>query len=574
MSNTWEVAQGGGQPVSSLADLTELLFSQRGVDVDTRSLFLQPTYETGIHDPHSMFDMQKAVDRIYRAIEQDEHILVYGDYDADGISSTAIIVSALQDVGANATPFLPHRMDDGYGVSRKVLEKLEDEFDLLVTVDCGISNAEEINWLAAQGKDAIVIDHHELPDTLPAAHAILHPRHPEGSYPWPSLCGAGATWKLAQALLRDTRSPYKDDPDREKWLLDLVLLGTVGDVMPLLGENRAMVKFGIEVLRRTRRPGLQALLDNANLSRKSLTVRDVAFRVIPLINAAGRIDHPQVALDLLLAPNATRALQGAADLVGINKERQSITRKLVQEAERQIDHTSPVIFAADVTWPAGVVGLVAGQLASRFGKPAVIVGGNGTHAVGSARTAAGINILAGLQHAKEHTLKLGGHVQAAGFSLEENKIADFREKLQEYFVDAPAQDDGEGRTFEVTAVLEHTLMHWDTHKALEQFEPFGEANPSPLFALKDVPVLDARTVGKEGKHLKLTLASPHGSFDAIGFGLGDALDALDTHVDVLGSIETNEFRGNVKLQLSLTDIGGTLRVAQVKESQYREQEQV
>ncbi|MEX0649943.1 MAG: single-stranded-DNA-specific exonuclease RecJ [Candidatus Andersenbacteria bacterium] len=553
MKSEWQVRPGGESRVSTLADLEHLLYQQRSLDAAAREAFLQPVYTRDIHDPHLLYGMQEAVDRIYRTVEKDERILVYGDYDVDGISSTAIMVSALQDIGANVTPYLPHRTDDGYGVNRAVLEKLEREFDLLITVDCGVSNVEEINWLASKGKDTIVVDHHELPKELPAARAILHPRHPKGSYPWPSLCGAGMSWKLSQALLRDERSPYAKDPDREKWLLDLALLGTIGDVMPLLGENRVIVKFGIEVLRRTRRPGLQALLDGANLSRGSLRVQDIAFRVIPLINAAGRIDHPQAALDLLLAPNMTRAIQCATELMSLNKERQAITRRIVQEAERQVDPRSSIVFAADTTWPAGIVGLVAGQLASKFSRPAFILGGNGKHAVGSARTANRINILEGLRTAEEYTLKLGGHIQAAGFSVEETNIAAFREQLQVYFDKLP-EPAGAGKTFTADALVDPALLSWETNRLLEQFAPFGEANPAPLFVLENMSVLDVRPVGKEGKHVKLTLATQAGRVDAIGFGLGDRLGSIDKEVDVLGSLETNEFRGSVRLQLSLKDV--------------------
>src|SRR3989344_3517421 len=323
----WRVGVGGLLLTQSAEDLRALLCRQRGIDAASTSFF-QPEYETAIHDPHLLFGMQEAIDRIFFAIKKGERILVYGDYDADGVTSSAILVSTLQELGASVFPYLPHRMDDGYGLNQHVLERLLPEIDLVLSVDCGVANVKEVAWLKKKGKDTIVVDHHEMGEELPPARATLHPRHPQGKYPWGHLCGAGMAWKLCQALLRDERSGFAEDKDKEKWLLDLALLGTVADVMPLLDENRAIVRFGLMVLQLERRPGLKALLNALRISGKELGLEDVGYKIVPRLNAPGRLEHAQPALELLLATDRHSAERQVAILESYNTKRQSISRRI------------------------------------------------------------------------------------------------------------------------------------------------------------------------------------------------------------------------------------------------------
>lgn len=548
----WQVAEGGFEEIRTHDALEDFLCGQRGLHDTGSESFFTPDYARDIHDPHLLLGMGAAVERIFKAVQDKEHILVYGDYDADGISGTAIMTLALQAINAQVTPFLPDR-NNGYGLSQEVIEGLADEFDLLISVDCGVANTAEIAWLKDRGKDVIVVDHHEFAEDLPPAEAILHPRHPQGKYPWANLSGAGMSWKLAQALLRDPRSPHAHDADFEKWFLDLALLGTVGDIMPLLGENRAIVQFGMQVMALCRRPAMRALMDAARLPVKRFSVEDVAYRLIPLINAAGRVGHPQSALDVLLAETDAEATQAAMRLLVLNKERQAITRGITEEALAVLDVQAPVMFAANMDWPAGVVGLVAGQLASKFGRPAVVVGGNGVHAVGSARSANGINILAGLRSAEEHALKLGGHEAAAGFSVAEDKLDDFRSAVQAYFSKHGSQP-SEVPAGKADACLNVSLLDWQTHELVQRFEPYGEANPKPKFVWRNLPVIERRLVGKTGKHIKFRLALPQGDIDAIGFGLAGEAKRVGDSLDAIGVLDVNEFRGNVSLQLRLEDV--------------------
>ena len=370
INRTWKIRSGGGRSIDKPESLAEVLLANRNVADSERDAFFSSSYIKDIHNPYEIAHMEKAASRIMRAVKNKERIMVYGDYDADGITSTAIMVRTLTDIGAHVIPYLPHRYDDGYGLSKQALVSMRSEFDVLITVDCGISNRAEVEMLTADNVDVIIVDHHEIPEVLPRAYAILHPRHPDGAYPWGQLCGAGMAWKFSQALLRHEDSPHKNDADREKWLLDLVMLGTIADVMPLLGENRAIVRFGKEIFMRTKNPGIAALLAQTRVDPKTMSAEDVAFRIVPLLNAAGRMEHPQSALNALLAGNAGQAKDAVAKLVKLNNARRTLTKKMMEEAHIDIDHSLPFVFVSNSAWPAGIVGLVAGRGGDMFFKTA------------------------------------------------------------------------------------------------------------------------------------------------------------------------------------------------------------
>lgn len=550
----WNIRGGEPQQIENQEKLLEVLLASRGLTPDAQESFFSPSYAENIHNPQDLHDMNRAVDRIMRAVQNKERILVYGDYDADGITSTAIMVSALTDIGAHVIPFLPHRYDDGYGLSSVALTGMLPEFDVLITVDCGVSNIAEIAMLNNAGKDVIIVDHHEIPAVLPEAYAVLHPRHPKGSYAWGHLCGAGTSWKFAQALLRHPDSGHVTDPDKEKWLLDLAMIGTIADVMPLLGENRAIVYFGKQVLPITRRLGLAALFQQSRINPASFSAEDIAFRIIPLLNAAGRMGHPQSALNALLATTPEQADIAVKELVGLNTQRRAVSKSILEDAEAQVDPSLPFVFVANTAWPAGIVGLVAGRLASKFAKPAFVVGGvpNATHGVGSARSGGGASVLQALETVRHHTMKLGGHTAAAGFSVVPENFAKIQEGLHEYFLASPKSADEGGLSAD--AIISPALVSWDVAHMLEKFEPFGEANPRPVFVIKGLKVFEARTVGKKADHIKVKLLVGDREIDSIGFGLGEKAINLPETVDVLASIGVNEFRGRQSLELRLLDI--------------------
>ncbi len=550
--------RGGEREIDDAETLVRVLLANRNVAVSEQESFFASSYDRDIHDPYSIADMEKAVERIFRAIKNKERIVVYGDYDADGITSTAIMIETLTALGAHVIPYLPHRYDDGYGLNGVVLQQMASEFEVLITVDCGISNSAEIAMLQEAGKDVIIVDHHEIPEQMPQAYAILHPRHPAGSYKWEHLCGAGMSWKAAQALFRHANSPFVGDADKEKWLLDIVMIGTIADVMPLLGENRAIVRFGKEVLMRTKHPGIAALLKESRVNVSTITAEDIAFRIVPLLNAAGRIGHPQSAFDVLLAQSSTQAEIAVKKLVQLNNERRSLTKKMMDEANLEIDHDLPFVFIANKTWPAGIVGLVAGRLASQFAKPAFVVGGHSSlaHAVGSARGGGKGNVMSALESVRHHTLKLGGHKAAAGFSVQHENLEHMKNGLREYFVaqQSSLSDGGLESLHVADAHISSHVVTWDTARMLTKFEPFGEGNKKPAFVLRGLPLISIKTVGKSNDHIKAKLLVGDREVDAIGFGLGGEISTLKNTVDVLASIGVNEFRGRESLELRLTDI--------------------
>lgn len=547
---SWNI-RGGVSPIENLETLHQVLLSNRNVSPSDHESFFSSSYARDIHDPYSIANMEKAVERIVRSVRNKERIVVYGDYDADGVTSTAILVETLTAIGAHVIPYLPHRYDDGYGLNGVVLEQMASEFEVLITVDCGISNRAEVNMLQLLGKDVIIVDHHEIPELMPSAYAILHPRHADGAYKWGHLCGAGMAWKFAQALFRHAAFPFAGDADREKWLLDLVMIGTIADVMPLLGENRAIVRFGKEVLMRTKHPGVAALLQQARIHASVITSEDIAFRIVPLLNAAGRIGHPQSALDTLIAQTPEQADLAVKKLVQLNNERRTLTKKMMDEANIEIDHSLPFVFIHNASWPAGIVGLVAGRLASQFAKPAFVLGGHSSlsHAVGSAR-GGGSNVMSALETVRHHTLKLGGHTAAAGFSVLPENLEHMKDGLREYFKNETTKS----TVCNADAVISSHLVSWDTARFCETFQPFGEGNTAPTFVIRKLRVIEKRTVGKSSDHLKMKLLVGDREIDSIGFGLGEHIDDLKDSVDVLASIGIHEFRGRESLELRLQDI--------------------
>ena len=553
MRRTWRIAGTENKDIDSLDDVRRLLFATRNISEAQQPSFLDPTYEGTVDNPFGITNMAAAVERLLSAAKHQEDVLIWGDYDADGVSGTAVLVEGLQAVGIRVTPYLPHRADEGYGLNLESLKEMIDTFDILLTVDCGISNPEEVAWVQAKGKDVIIVDHHEVPATLPPAFAILHPRHSDGVYTTPHLSGAGMGWKLAQALLRRTNA----DDAAEKRLLDLPLLGTLADSMPLVLENRAIVRFGMEILRRTKRPGLLALMKAARVNVETMTPRDVAFRIIPAINAAGRMDHPQAALDALLARTTAEGEAAAARLIELNQARREVTARVTQEAMEYHDPNLPVVFAFNAAWPPGIVGIVASKLAERFRKPAVVMGAGKHAAVGSARTFGGIDVYAAMENGRKHTVKLGGHKQAAGVSLMPENMEKFKSAIVEAMGGATEIATEDVVEHRADAVVSDSLLSWDLQRLTSAFEPFGEGMPEPTFVVRGLVASGVRPVGKTGTHVKMRLLGPNKEIESIGFGLAERNIADGQEVDALGTVQLNTFRGNASLQFQLLDVGPT-----------------
>jgi single-stranded-DNA-specific exonuclease len=507
-------------------------------------------------DPFRMAGMFEAVARLKAAIRAGEPIAVYGDFDADGVTATALLVDVLRRMGADARHFIPHRERDGYGVHAHALAALADAgVRVVVTVDCGIRSSAEVAEVARRGVDVIVTDHHVLPETLPEAVAVLNPRRPDCGYGFTDLAGVGLAFKLAQGLLRQSAADGRPVPGLEEDLLDLVALGTVADVVPLVGENRHLVHAGLAVLARTRRPGLRALMAVADLAPQAMTARGIGFGLGPRLNAAGRMDDADSALALLLAEDAGTATELANELELRNQVRRQAMTVALEEAERRLAASSeePLLFYHSPNVPLGVVGLVAGRLAEHHYRPAVVVRTDGELARGSARSVPEFDITAALSESADLLVRFGGHSRAAGFTVRSADLLALEERLIEC---AASQLSGLDLrpTLHIDAEVGAADITWGLHESLAALEPTGEGNPPAVLLWRAARIASSRTVGNG--HLKLALAGrPDGAaVGAIGFGLGDRRNQLGSAVDVAFSLHPNTWNGQTQLELRVIDL--------------------
>lgn len=547
--------------------LAQVLFNRGVTDPEEVDAFLNGRVR--FDDPFRMKGVAEAVVRIRAAIRAGEPIVVYGDFDADGVTSTAVLVQALTAFGAAVRPYIPHRVDEGYGLNCDALDRLAAEgARLVITVDCGIRSAVEVAYGHALGLDMIVTDHHSIQrdeadrDILPPALAVVNPKQQGDPYPFRDFAGVGLAYKLAQALLlAEKRDPVARQPVAlaERDLVDLVALGTVADLAPLLGENRALVQRGLAELNRPRRPGIQAMLDEAKITPGKVDATAIGFALGPRINAAGRLDSAKLSYDLLTAPDVLTAGPLAVKLGALNGERQELTRQLVDLARERIGPGSTERYlhlVADRSFHPGIVGLVAGRLAEEFYRPALVaeVGDEETH--GSARSIPEFNITAALDDCRDLLVRHGGHAAAAGFTVKNASVDELRARLEQA---AAAQLAGKDLAPALAVDAEVRLSEFDFALVgqLSQLEPCGYANPQPVFASTGLEVVSARTVGADGKHLKLQVRDVRkreAVWDAIAFRLGEWRSELPPRIDLAYAVEINEFNGRRTLQLNVKDI--------------------
>lgn len=531
------------------------LRSQKEIDE-----FLNPDWGEDVHDPHLFKEMKKAVERLLSAIENGEKITIHGDYDADGVGGTVILYETLSALSARVDFYLPHRETEGYGLNSNTINYLkEKETKLIITCDCGISNAESIRMAKEKGIDVIITDHHAIPLELPKAFAILHPQVEGETYPFKFLAGGGVAFKLAQALLRTDLAKEKipNPSGFEKWFLDMVAVSSVADMVPLVGENRALTSYGLVVMNKTRRIGLEKLIKSAR-SKGKITTETISFQIAPRINAAGRIDHANTAIALLLEKNGKRALELAENLERTNKDRQKMTEVVMGEALKKIGEVKddPILIAKEDDWPLGVAGLVAGRISDQTFKPVIIMTYSQDRLTGSGRSIPAFNMIQALQKLDKYLFKYGGHPQACGFSLKNNEdFEDFVRDLKKIARKKLAEKDFIP-TLEADARISLSEITWDLWDLLQKFEPFGIGNPRPLYLLEEVEISGIETVGQDGKHLRLTLSDGKETKKAIAFGFGKLLDSLSigSRIDVIIEISLNEWNGNRELQLSVADI--------------------
>ncbi len=553
MKKRWIVKQIETKDLPSLPEYPALivrLLALRGI-TETESIrdFLDPDFAK-LHDPFLFKDMQKAIERVFQAIDKKEKITIYADYDADAITACSVLFLALKKLEAQVSYYIPDRFSEGYGMNEDAVKKIAaDGTRLIITVDCGTNAIEEANLCKALGVDLIITDHHELTGPLPRAFAVVNPKNPQDEYPFAYLTGVGVAFKLAQGLFSKTGSGY------EKWLLDLVALGTVADCQSLAGENRILVSFGLKVLAKTRWIGLRALLATAALKSNKFDTFTLGFILAPRINAAGRIKHADIAFRLLISEDPQQAQSLALELNGLNKHRQMLTEQITSEARSQIELISDkkVLLAHGSDWPKGVVGLVAGRLAEEYNRPVLALSTAEGLAVGSARSVADFDIVAALNFAKDFLHKYGGHTQAAGFTLASENIMNFYQKLLDYAENLNLTINDP--VLEIDAELQPSDVTWENINFLDSLGPFGIGNPKPKFVGRGLEVFDFRLVGSTSQHLKMRVKFGEHLLEAMAFGQSFLQESLNPgqRLDAVFELGSNEWNGNKSMQLKILD---------------------
>ena len=526
-------------------EAARLLFSRGIKDGDSLSRFLAPSLDD-LHDPYLLHDMDKAVNRIRRAIEQGEFILVYGDYDADGMTSASILKETLEQLGAECLVYLPNRFTDGYGPNASVYKYFIEQqgISLIVTVDNGVAGHEAIDLAQSMGVDVIVTDHHSLPEVLPDAYAIVHPEHPKANYPFKHLAGCGVAFKLACALLEEVQVE----------LLDLVAIGTIADMVSLTDENRIMVQYGLEILRNTQRIGLQELFEVAGISSSDLTEETVGFQLAPRLNALGRLDDPNPAIDLLTGFDDEGVREIALMIQDKNEERKEIVQAIYEEAKSLVDPNKSVQVLAKEGWNPGVLGIVAGRLLEELGQTVIVLNIEDGRAKGSARSIEAVDIFEALDPHRELFIAFGGHAGAAGMTLEVDKLEALSELLEAYITEK-GLDVATKNNLRLDENLDLDALTIETIKNFERLAPFGMDHQKPVFYIRDFQVENARTMGAGNAHLKLKISKGSANFEVVAFGKGSLATefAQVKDLELAVTLSVNQWNGQTTLQLMMVD---------------------
>lgn len=543
----------------SLSPLVARLLVQRGYDrVESARQFLSGGIEC-LHDPFLLKGMKEAAARIHQAIERGERVRIYGDYDADGVSSTTLMTYLFKRLELNFDHYIPHRTREGYGLNKAALDAAAAiGVTLIVTVDTGISAVDEIAYANELGIDVVVTDHHEPPHILPSAYAIVNPKQEDCEYPFKGLAGVGVAFKLATAVL--------GEPPLE-WT-DVVALGTIADLMPLTDENRVLVRFGLEQLRQTEKPGFRALAEVGGIELATMTATNVAFGMAPRINAAGRLDHANLAVELLTAMSDESAAAGALTLDHLNRERQQIVEDIVLEAQEMwvakcssaaaAGKPEPsVIVLAGAGWNAGVVGIVASKFIEKYYKPTLILGLDveSGKCKGSARSIEGYDLHAALTACDELLEHYGGHQAAAGMTLYHDNLQPFEERLSQLANEWLTEEDWIPKTtIDLACKMEDATIK--VREQMAQLEPFGVGNSAPKLLLQGITLADRKAMGKESKHLKLSVSGQGKLLDAVSFGSGHLMNRLShgAAIELVGELSVNEWNGQRKAQFMVGDM--------------------
>ncbi len=560
MTNKWIVKEINNEKVEllkekfNLSNLAAKIISNRNIlgremQEDDIRKFLNPTRDD-FYNPFLLPDMEKAVNRIEKAIENNEKILIYGDYDADGITSTTILTNFFKDIGIEVDKYIPNRLKEGYGINNKALEEIKDRgISLIITVDTGITANSQVDYANELGLDVIVTDHHEPSEEIPKAVAVIDAKRKDNQYPLNQLAGCGIAFKLTQAIT------IKRNLDPINYLknLDIVAIGTISDLVPLVDENRVIVKLGLMLVKQTKNLGLKKLLTKANL--RDFNSTSISFGITPRINASGRLGNQYDSLNLFITKDFKEAERLSEILDSYNIERQKIGNKIYEEALAQLkDEEKNCIILGKEDWHHGVIGIVSSKITEKFNKPSVLICFEDGIAKGSGRSVPGFDLHKAISSTKEYLLGFGGHTMACGLSLKVENFEKFKEAISKY-IDENLDISKLEKEIYIDEILTMEDLDIDKIKALKLLEPYGEENPEPIIMYEKVEINGIRTLS-ENKHLRLSLKKDDKIIDAIGFNLGELAKEykIGDIIDVIGNIEINSFNGKDSIQIRLIDI--------------------
>ena len=557
MNKKWECYNLDNEKVEELVKkrhITNLLASilvNRGIiDGEKINVFLNPTRKD-FYNPFLMPDMEIAVKRIVKAIENKEKIMIYGDYDADGITSITVLKKYLNEIGLKTGEYIPNRLNEGYGLNKDAISKIyNDGYKLMITVDCGISGLEEVDYANSLGMEIIITDHHEPAEKLPEAIAVIDAKRKDNKYPFNQLAGVGVVFKLIPAISTELKLEEKEYLK----YLDLVCIGTISDIVPLVDENRVIAKLGLKLIEKTKNIGLKTLLNIADLRKIDSTA--ISFGVAPRINACGRMGFQEEALQLFLTEDSGEATKIAKRLVQFNQERQAKEKQIFEEVIEKIekdDKDKKCIVLAEENWHHGVIGIVASKITEIYYKPSILICLEGDKGKGSGRSIPGFDLYTALTKCSDYIEKFGGHSMAIGITIKKENFEKLKEAIEKYAQESNISDIMPIINIDKEINLKN--INIEEVKSLELLEPFGEGNKMPIFLLRNLKIDSIRALSG-GKHLKLTLKQDNNIVDAIGFNMGDLSKEylLGDKVDVVGTIEINSFGNKENIQINLKDI--------------------
>lgn len=560
MTNKWIVKEINNEKVEllkekfNLSNLVAKILSNRNIlgremQEDDIKKFLNPTRDD-FYDPFLLPDMEQAVERIEQAINNNEKILIYGDYDADGITSTTILIKFFKEIGVEVDKYIPNRLEEGYGINNKALEEIKNRgIDLIITVDTGITANDQVKYANELGLDVIITDHHEPSDEIPKAVAVIDAKRKNNQYPFNQLAGCGIAFKLTQAI----SIKRKLDPSKYLKNLDIVSIGTISDLVPLVDENRVIVKLGLMLVKQTKNVGLRKLLLKSQL--KEVDSTSISFGITPRINAAGRLGNQYDALNLFITEDVKEAERLSEVLNSYNIERQKIGNKIYEEAISQLkDEEKNCIILGKEDWHHGVIGIVSSKITEKFNKPSILLCFENNIAKGSGRSVTGFDLYKAISSTKEYLLGFGGHTMACGLSLTVENFEKFKKEITKY-IDENLDISKLEKEIYIDENLTIDDLDIEKIKELKSLEPFGEENLEPIIMYENVEINGIRTLS-ENRHLKLSLKKNDKIIDAIGFNLGELAEKykIGDTIDIVGNIEINSFNGKDLIQIRLIDI--------------------